>query len=78
MTSLVDQNCNEIEILQINKNGLRAGDQGLKLVLTSGVEAQSSENIDEDPLKLLVFRVERRHLHLFATSVKSKSCVYYL
>lgn len=24
------------------------GDQGLKLVLTSGVEAQSSENIDED------------------------------
>ena len=50
---------------------LGLGDQGLKLVLTSGVEAQSSENIDEDPLKLLVFRVERRHLHLFATSVKT-------
>lgn len=37
---------------------LGLGDQGLKLVLTSDVEAQSSENIDEDPLKLLVFGVE--------------------
>lgn len=44
---------------------LGLGDQGLKLVLTSGVEAQSSENIDEDPLKFLVFRVERRHLDFF-------------